>query len=121
MGKVTINGMTFEGDSIHVRNNKVFVDGREIDVGEVKKNRIDVHILSGEVGDIRADGDIYAQNVKGDADAGGSIECKDVGGSVDAGGSVNCGNVSGDVDAGGSVNCGNVGGDIDAGGSVRHR
>ena len=122
MAKVTINGVTIEtsGKSIVVSNGKVIVDGTEVQVGEIKNNRIDLHILSGEVGEIRADGNVYAQDVRGDIDAGGSIDCKNVGGSADAGGSITCGDVSGNVDAGGSVRCGKVGGDIDAGGSVRH-
>lgn len=122
MAKITINGVTIEtsGKSIVVSNGKVIVDGNEIQVGEIKNNRIDVHVLSGEVGSLKADGNIYAQDVKGDVDAGGSVDCKNVGGSVDAGGSISCGDVSGSVDAGGSVRCGRVGGDVDAGGSVHH-
>ena len=121
MAKVTINGVTYEGNSVHVRNGKVIIDGLEQSSIEVKNNRVDLHIIEGAVGDIRADGSVYAQNVHGSVNAGGSVDCKDVGGDVDAGGSATCGDVKGNVDAGGSVRCGNVEGDVDAGGSVSRR
>ena len=30
MGKITINGETYEGNNITINNNKVMIDGREV-------------------------------------------------------------------------------------------
>ncbi|ARC58826.1 hypothetical protein J5TS1_31870 [Bacillus licheniformis] len=101
-GKVTINGVTYEGNNIIITDNKVQIDGRTVerDVTEDVKVKIE------------------GSPVKVYSDA--SVEVRgDVLGDVDSGGSVNCGNVKGNVDAGGSVRCGTVGGSVDAGGSIR--
>ncbi|WP_392387319.1 hypothetical protein [Bacillus licheniformis] len=103
-GKVNINGVTYEGNSITITNNEVLIDGK------VVKNSV-----SGVV-KIKIEGN--PAKVYSDA----SVEVKgDVLGDVDSGGSVNCGNVKGNVDTGGSVRCGTVGGSVDAGGSVSMR
>lgn len=103
-GKVNINGVTYEGNSITITNNEVLIDGK------VVKNSV-----SGVV-KIKIEGN--PAKVYSDA----SVEVKgDVLGDVDSGGSVNCGNVKGNVDAGGSVRCGTVGGSVHAGGSVSMR
>lgn len=101
---ITINGQRFEtlSGNIDVVGRRVMIDGKEIDVGAVS-DTIEVHVIEGSIGHLRADG---------------SVRCNDVIGTVNAGGSIKCGNVSGTVNAGGSITCGNVGGQIRAGGSV---
>lgn len=101
-GKVTINGVTYEGNNITITDNKVQIDGRTVERG-----------VTGEV-QVKIEG----SPVKVYSDAFVEVS-GDVLGDIDSGGSVNCGNVKGDVDAGGSVRCGSVGGSVDAGGSVR--
>ncbi|EFV73046.1 hypothetical protein HMPREF1012_00968 [Bacillus sp. BT1B_CT2] len=103
-GKVTVNGVRYEGNNITITNNKVLIDGQAVESS-----------VSGEV-KVKIEG----SPVKVYSDA--SVEVRgDVLGDVDSGGSVNCGNVKGNVDAGGSVCCGTVGGSVDAGGSVSMR
>ncbi|EWH19965.1 hypothetical protein [Bacillus haynesii] len=103
-GKVTINGVTYEGNNITITDNKVQIDGRTVECGVT--------------GDVKVK--IEGSPVKVYSDA--SVEVRgDVLGDVDSGGSVNCGNVKGNVDAGGSIRCGTVGGSVDAGGSVSMR
>lgn len=117
---VTINGKTYKGNNVTVINHRIIIDGVEVnDKDAIQNNRLTIKV-EGVLDELKTDGDVVAQLVKGTVDAGGSVSCDNVEGNVDAGGSVNCGNVGGDVDAGGSVNCGKVGGDVDAGGSVRH-
>lgn len=101
---IVINGKSFnvKGNNVSIINNKVYVDGKQVDTGE----------LSGEVV-IKFEGDLANLQSDGGVTVNGNVH-----GDVDAKGSVNCGNVEGDVDAGGSINCGNVKGDADAGGSI---
>ncbi|AYC51937.1 hypothetical protein [Bacillus licheniformis] len=101
-GKVTVNGVTYEGNNITITNNEVLIDGKAVEssVSGVVKVKIE-----GTPAKVYSDASV---EVKGD-----------VLGDVDSGGSVNCGNIKGNVDAGGSVRCGTVGGSVDAGGSVR--
>ncbi|MFP5166568.1 hypothetical protein PQS30_06165 [Bacillus licheniformis] len=96
-GKVTINGVTYEGNNIIITDNKVQIDGRTVerDVTEDVKVKIEgspVKVYSDasvEVrGDVLGDVDSGLRNVKGNVDAGGSVRCGTVGGSVDAGGSI---------------------------------
>lgn len=100
---VTINGKTYTGDNVTMRNGKVIIDGKEQE-GET---------LSGVV-EVRIKGTL--ENLECDA----SVKCGDVTGSVSAGGSVKCGDVGGSVNTGGSLKCGHVGGSVNAGGSVKH-
>jgi len=151
MNFVKINGITHQvgGDKVVVKENKVFIDDKEITritekhvtiewVGEpptnITLNRGD--LKCGDVkGDIYAEGNIECGNVGGYADAGGNVTCKDVGDKVEAGGNIICGNVGGSAqteegniqagnvqewaDAGGDINCGNVGDYVDSGGNVK--
>lgn len=117
---VTINGVTYEGNTVKVVNNKVWVNGKRVDNSKPDKDGILTVKVEGVLQNLTTDCNVEAGLVQGNVDAGGSVSCDDVDGYVDAGGSVEAGNVGGYVDAGGSVRCGNVGGDIDAGGSVRH-
>jgi hypothetical protein len=102
MNRISINGLVIESDGLNivVRNGKVTVDGKSI---EIKDDKRDVYI-TGNVGSVECDGSCDVKgNVGGNVDAGGSVECGDVGGSVDAGGSVTARNVKNNIDAGGSV------------------
>ena len=105
---ITINGKTFEGDSISISNNKVTIDGNEIKVDEKEINIL----VEGSINNITLDhcnkfG--VAGNVKTISTMSGDV---DVTGDVTG----NVSTMSGDVD------CGNVGGKIDTmSGDVKHR
>lgn len=102
---VTCNGKTIrvQGSSIAVINDKIIVDGKELDESMYFKN-ITV-VVEGDCRSLNACGNV---EVKGNAH---NIDCR---------GSCHVeGNVTGNVNASGSVTCGDVGGDIDASGSVR--
>ncbi|OWK34326.1 hypothetical protein FRUB_10297 [Fimbriiglobus ruber] len=103
---MTINGVAIDmpaGANISIVNGIVTIGGRKATTysqsGSVVVN------ITGDVGNLTADGDA---TVTGNAN------------DVSAGGSVTCGSVAGDVTAGGSVRAaGRLGGSISAGGSVR--
>ena len=101
---IVVNGksITVQGNNISVINNRVYVDGKEVETGELKGT---VHIeFKGDLAKLKTDSSATIHgNVKGNVDSGTSVKCGDVGGSVDAGTSVSCGNVQGDVDAGTSI------------------
>lgn len=101
---ITINGKTVnvKGNNISVINNKIFVDGKVIETGELKG---DVHII--------VDGNINKLETESSATIKG-----DVLGEVKSGTSVTCQNVKGSIKAGTSVSCGTVGGDVKAGTSI---
>ena len=110
---IKINGITHQvsGDHVEVKENKVFVDNKE--VSKITENHIDIEwkgelaTLSVSTGDVKCEnvgGDVYAEegnincgNVDGFADAGGNITCGDVGGKVEAGGDIICKDVKGSV------------------------
>ena len=101
MTTIKNNGVEIEigVGNVTVLNNKVIVDGKEIEIDKGK----DVYI-EGDVGSLKCNGSAQVTgNVGGNVDAGGSVRCGDVGGDVDAGGSVTAKNVKQDIDAGGSV------------------
>jgi hypothetical protein len=123
VGKMTINGLTIEGDfrNVNVINGRVIVDG--VDYAEqIGKHGgvLEIKVLEGTIGELHTSAAVVCQNVTGNVDAGGSVTCGAIGGDVDSGGSVKSGNIMGSVDSGGSVTCGTIGGSVDAGGSVRH-
>ncbi len=118
--RITVNGRTYTGSSVEVRNGKVYVDGKPADAGDLSGVRVLDVKVEGVLQELRADGNVEAQEIRGFVHAGGSVTCENVGGNVDAGGSVTCGDVGGDANAGGSVKCGKVSGKVSAGGSVRH-
>jgi hypothetical protein len=99
---ITVNGKTYHGNHITMRDGKVIIDGKEQD-----------QEVSGIV-EIRVKGGLASL----DCDA--SVTCEDVKGDVKSGGSLRCGNVGGNASAGGSLRCGKVKGNVSAGGSVRH-
>lgn len=101
--RVTINGRTYTGNSVEVRNDKVYVDGKLVDAGDLSNVRtLDVKV-EGVLQELKADGSVEAQEVRGSISAGGSVTCGAVGQNVNAGGSVKCGAVGGRINAGGSV------------------
>ena len=102
MGTIHIDGRTFIGNSISIRNGVVTIDG--VAQGGTVNGVVEIKI-DGSVDRIETDA---------------SVTCGSVGRDVSAGGSVKCGNVAGNVSAGGSVSAtGHLGKSISAGGSVR--
>jgi len=122
MGTVTINGRTFSGNNLTMRNGRIIVDGKDVtdDTGVDMATVLEVKI-TGEIGSLECDKSVTVVGaITGNVDARGSVTCDDVGGDVKAGGSANTNNVKGNVYANGSVNCDKVGGSVQAGGSVNH-
>lgn len=103
MGTISINGKTYNGNNIQIRNGVVTIDG-VVQKDDSAKNAVEIRVLEGDITSLRTDLSVNCNNV----------------GMVHAGGSVNCDDVRGDVNAGGSVNCDRVGGSVTAGGSVIH-
>ncbi|EML6324941.1 hypothetical protein QCQ60_005285 [Bacillus cereus] len=118
MGSITFNGNTYYGNSIHISNGTIIIDG--VVQAQGLKGHLDIKV-EGDIRDLTTDAPTTIDgNVLGNLRSRGSVTCRNVQGYVDAGGSVTAHDVGGDIDAGGSVRCGRVGGSIDAGGSVRH-
>jgi hypothetical protein len=101
MASVTINGRSYSGNSITIRNNHVTIDGVVQD--EALKGVVEVRIVEGILGHLETDASVTCGDVREGVMAGGSVSCKAVTGTVQAGGSVSCGPVSGSIMAGGSV------------------
>jgi hypothetical protein len=103
MASVVIDGKSFNGNNITIRNGRVTVDGVTQD--GTLHGVVEVRVVEGVLAKLECDA---------------SVTCGDVCGSVSAGGSVTCNNVGGHVSAGGSVRAaGKTGGNTSAGGSVR--
>ena len=102
MNRITINGKTVRcnGTNITIQNNNIIVDGKVISTEAVEKSDVTIY---GDVENIKCEGSVSCDNVKGNIDAGGSVSCDDVGGSIECGGSVHCDSIAGDVKAGGSI------------------
>lgn len=139
MGKVTINGKTYTGNSVSVTDDIVKIDGKIVDSGSGFRPKTFWQKLlyvmargyddNGRIVQLKVEGDLVSvfseasvqcENVSKDVKAGGSVTAKNIGGGVRANGSVHSGDVGGDVSAGGSVHCGAVQGKVSAGGSIRH-
>ena len=99
-GNVTVNGKTYKGKSVVVRNNKVIIDGKQVDDKDLPETVLAIEV-KGDLVSLETDASVNCENIKGDVDAGGSVNCGSVGGDVDAGRSDNCGLVGVDVDAAG--------------------
>ena len=98
MSTITINGVTYEGNNISVKKNRVIIDGKELDVDE--KN-INITVI-GNIKSINADA-VETISIGGDADT-----VKTMSGDVRIEG-----NVTGDVKTmSGDVRCGNIGGKV---------
>lgn len=122
---ITINGTTYHGSSITMKNGKVIVDGEEVKTGDAKTINISVNgditnlevdacnelQVTGSVGSLRTiSGDV---TVTGDVD--GSVQSTS--------GDIECGHVQGSVQTvSGDVKCGAVGGNVKTlSGDVRHK
>lgn len=99
---ITINGKTYQGNSVSVINSVVFIDGKRIDDKDLPKTILQIDV-TGTLGELKTDASVNCDNVTGNVEAGGSVNCDRVNGNVNAGGSVNCDTVGGSVNAGGSV------------------
>jgi hypothetical protein len=98
MATITINGVTYTGDNVSVRNGRVTIDGKETDTADAPRITIEVH---GNVSTFECDRCDTA-SIHGDVGsvttASGNVQCGDVRGSVQtASGNVNCRDVGGDV------------------------
>ena len=114
--KISINGTTFSGKSINIKNNKILIDGLNVtpdnkiitilvngnvdilqtDVCETIKIAGDVKDLSLSAGNIEVIGDCH-RDVKTSA---GNIKCENVTGNVSTGsGDITCENISGSAKA----------------------
>lgn len=102
MNKIIINGKEIKcnGNNISVINNKVYVDGKIISEEAVKNSDIYVY---GNVENIKCEGSVHCNDVKGDIKARGSVSCDNVGGNINCEGSVSCDNVKDSIIVGGSV------------------
>ncbi len=107
MNRIVINGkeINIQGSNISIKNNKVFVDGKEIANSDdiLKANTIFIY---GDVKNIETDKSVSCNDVLGNVYAKGSVNCDNIKGNVNSGGSVNCDDVGGSIVAKGSVNCG---------------
>lgn len=102
MGTVVINGATYSGNNIVVKNDKVIIDGVEVSKGHTT-SPLNIKV-EGKIESLKADGNVEVRGeVGGDVLAGGNVECHNVGGDIQAGGNVRGLSVSGDVMAGGNV------------------
>ena len=112
-GAIKVNGKTYKGKDIKIVNDKVWVDGVEVE-GDLGPK---ISIV-GDIVNLTCDESVDVQGNVGEVKAKGSVNCGDVTGNVESGGSCNCDDIEGDLNANGSVNCDSVGGGITAGGSV---
>ena len=103
MNKIVVNGKQIicSGNNISIIDNKVFVDGKEISNEAIERSNVYIY---GDVQNIKCEGSVSCNNVKGDIQARGSVNCDDVGGNINCGGSCNCDSLEGNVTAGGSIN-----------------
>jgi len=99
LGTMTINGKTYQGNSIDMINGTVFIDGKIAEEAETANNHFEIKIEGSLSGGLRCQGNI---TVKGDVI--GDVDCN----SLQVGG-----NIKGDIDCN-SINCGDVTGKIDA-------
>jgi hypothetical protein len=98
---ITVNGKTYVGKSVSVNNGVVIIDGKQVDEdSDVKYKDL---VINGNVGEVRCDGSVNANDVEGNISAGGSINCDDVEGNASAGGSIRCDDIGGNAVAGGSI------------------
>lgn len=114
--KISINGFTYSGKSINIKNNKILIDGVDV----TPNDKIINIIVSGNADIIQVDacdtvkvaGDVEKLTVSaGNVDIGG-----DVYGNVEtSAGNIQCGNVEGNVDASaGNITCENIKGSAKA-------
>ena len=105
MAKITIDGRTFSGNSMSIRDGVVIVDGVRQD--GIVHGVVEVRVVEGSLGSLETDASVTCGDIQGDVSAGGSVTCKDVSGKIEAGGSVRAaGRAGGAINAGGSVRIG---------------
>jgi hypothetical protein len=114
MSKITINGKSYQGNNVIIKDGVIVVDGDVVD-NDSSSSQIVIH---GDVSVLHTDKSVSCHNINGDVVVSGNITCDDIDGNVTAGGSVSCDGIDGDVKAGGSVSCNEIDGDVFAGGSV---
>ena len=122
MSTISINGTTYEGNNIVVKNGKVIIDGKD-HTPESKTINISVQ---GDINELKVDA-CTKIDVKGSCNnlrsGAGDVNCGDVSGPLQVGsGDVRCGNVNGDIKTGaGDVKCGDVSGNVSSmAGDIRH-
>lgn len=95
-GSVKIDGKTFVGRNITIKNNKVVVDGVEQDGELIGDINVTVH---GNVNKLEnVNGKVIANTVSSISTQSGDVECQDVSGSVSTmSGDVDCGKIGGSV------------------------
>jgi len=113
MSSININGKSYIGSTVIVRNNKVTINGVDVtpdtkivnivvegNVEEVSADYCDKIIVNGNVTTVTTtSGDIQCKDVAGNAkSSSGDIECGDVGGDVQStSGDVKAENITGNV------------------------
>jgi hypothetical protein len=103
MAKITIDGKSFIGANVTIRNGVISIDGKVQD--GTLNGVVEIRIVEGVLEKLETDASVTCGAVSGDVAAGGSVNCESVGGDIRAGGSVNArGPAGGSIRAGGSVN-----------------
>jgi hypothetical protein len=114
MSRININGVTYTGNNIIVKNNKVIINGNDV-TSDTKIINITVE---GNLEEISAD---YCEKIIINGNVGivttmsGNIECnKDILGNVRVtSGDIDCENIGGNVETvSGDVKCGNITGNV---------
>jgi len=101
-GGIIINGESFQGGSITVKGDKVYIDGKEAEGSYTSSKKIEITIQGDVEGNVRA----TSSDIKIEGNVGkkvetvsGDIECNDIHGDIDTvSGDIRCNNVEGDID-----------------------
>lgn len=105
MATINIDGMTFSGNNITIRNGRVIIDGKPQD--GTLNGTVEIKITEGVLNKLETDSSVTCGDVRGDVSAGGAVTCNNIGGICQAGGSVRAaGRAGGTIQAGGSVKIG---------------
>lgn len=125
MGSISVNGVTYRGNSITINNDVVIIDG--VVVGDENSKTINISVV-GDISSINVDRckEITVQGnvgtivtTSGDVDVTGNVN----GDIHSTSGDVECGNVKGSINTtSGDVNCEDVGGNVKTvSGDIKHR
>lgn len=113
--KIFINGVTYEGDNVIIKNGVIQIDNNNLNINE---KEIHINIL-GDIEKLKIDccDDInIIGNVKEFKNGSGDVKCGDVGSLQSSSGDVECQNISGDVKtSSGDVTTKHVSGDVTTG------
>lgn len=116
MSTITINGATFYGNNVTVKNNRVFIDGADI---TPNSRQININVTGNvESLDVDACDRIeIAGNVGKLISGSGNISCSDVSNGITVGsGDVTCNTITGDVRTGsGDIDCQTITGSVKTG------